>query len=74
MGVKAVFTKVKENLPEIPDLIYDYLKAGKENQHNQAQLMQKMLAQQAKLNQRLIVAVLAAGLLIAQRFFLLPNG
>jgi len=72
MGVKAVFTKVKENLPfwneklpEIPDLIYDYLKAGKENQHNQAQLMQQMLAQQAKLNQRLIVAVLVAGLFIA---------
>ena len=40
MGVKAVFTKIKENLPfwneklpEIPDLIYDYLKTGKETQH-----------------------------------------
>ena len=52
MGVKAVFGKIKANLPfwneklpEMPDLIYDYLKTSRENQHQQAQLMQSMLTQ-----------------------------
>ncbi|GAA0823820.1 ubiquinone biosynthesis regulatory protein kinase UbiB [Colwellia asteriadis] len=72
MGVKAVFAKVKENLPfwneklpEIPDLIYDYLKSGKENQHQQAQLMREMLAAQKKQNQHLVYSVIAAALIIA---------
>ena len=72
MGVKAVFTKIKDNLPfwneklpEIPDLIYDYLRAGKDNHFQQMQLMEKLLAQQAKQSQRLIYTILAVGILIA---------
>jgi ubiquinone biosynthesis protein len=72
MGVKAVFTKIKENLPfwneklpEIPDLIYDYLKAGKESQQHQAFLMQKLLENQAQQSKNLIYSVIGAGLLIA---------
>ena len=72
MGVKAVFSKIKENLPfwseklpDLPDLVYDYLKAGKEGQTQHAQLMEKMLAQQAKQNQRLTYSILAAGTLIS---------
>ncbi len=71
MGVKAVFTKIKENLPfwneklpEIPDLIYDYLKSAKESQQQQFQLMTQLTQQQNNNNQRLIYSVLAAGALI----------
>jgi len=76
MGVKAVFTKIKENLPfwneklpEIPDLIYDYLKAGKENQQQQALLMQKMLKQQQQHNQKIVYSILVAAALITIALF-----
>lgn len=72
MGVKAVVGKIKDNipfwnekLPEIPDLIYDYLKAGKDNHLQQMQLMEKLLAQQTKQSQRLIYTIIAVGILIA---------
>ena len=72
MGVKAVFTKIKKNLPfwneklpELPDLIYDYLKADKENNFQQAQLMEKIAKQQQTNNQRLIFGVVAAGLIVS---------
>ncbi len=72
MGVKAVFTKIKENLPfwneklpEIPDLVYDYLKAGKESQQHQAFLLQKILEQQAKQSKNIVYSILAVGALIA---------
>jgi ubiquinone biosynthesis protein len=72
MGVKAVFAKVKENLPfwneklpEIPDLFYDYLKAGKENQFQQTQLMQKMIEQQAKQHKHIITSIIAAAVIVA---------
>ena len=71
MGVKAVFTKIKENLPfwneklpELPDLVYDYLKAGKEAQLNQSQLMAQFSQQQQKNNQKLVYGVLGAGFII----------
>lgn len=76
MGVKAVFSKIKENLPfwneklpEIPDLIYDYLKAGKESQQQQSQLMAQLTQQQNNNNQRLIYSVLGAGTLIGSVLF-----
>ena len=76
MGVKAVFTKIKENLPfwneklpEIPDLIYDYLKAGKESQQQQALLMQKMLVQQQQHNQKIVYSILLAAALITIALF-----
>ncbi|WP_448547121.1 ubiquinone biosynthesis regulatory protein kinase UbiB [Thalassotalea fusca] len=55
MGIKAVFSKVKENLPfwneklpEIPDLIYDYLRAGKETHYENQKLLQALTHQQQK--------------------------
>jgi ubiquinone biosynthesis protein len=72
MGVKAVFAKIKDNLPfwneklpEIPDLVYDYLKVDKDNQQQQTLLMQKMLIQQAQLSKNVVISVLAAGVIIA---------
>jgi ubiquinone biosynthesis protein len=72
MGVKAVFSKIKANLPfwneklpEMPDLVYDYLKTSRENQHQQAQLMQSMLTQQTKQNQRILYSIVFAAILIA---------
>jgi len=71
MGVKAVLSKIKENLPfwneklpEIPDLIYDYLKAGKEGQLKQSQLMTQLAQQQQVNNQKLVYGVLATGCII----------
>ena len=72
MGVKAVFTKIKENLPfwneklpEMPDLIYDYLKAGKETHFQQAQLIEQLTQQQKANNKRIVFSVLSAGLVIS---------
>lgn len=72
MGVKAVFAKVKDNLPfwneklpEIPDLVYDYLKVGKESQQQQSLLMQKLLLQQTQQNRNVVASVLIAGAMIA---------
>ncbi len=72
MGVKAVYRKIKANLPfwneklpEMPDLVYDYLKTSRENQHQQTELMQKMLTEQGKQNQRIIYSVIAAAIIIA---------
>ncbi|WP_159817015.1 ubiquinone biosynthesis regulatory protein kinase UbiB [Colwellia sp. 20A7] len=77
MGVKAVFTKIKDNipfwnekLPEMPDLIYDYLKAGKESQSQQMQLIEQITQQQQANNQRLIFSVLTAGLCISSALLL----
>lgn len=71
MGVKAVFTKIKENipfwnekLPELPDLVYDYLKAGKEAQLNQSQLITQLAKQQQVNNKKLIFGILATGFVI----------
>ena len=71
MGVKAVYTKIKENLPfwneklpELPDLVYDYLKAGKSAQQNQQQFMLQLSQQQQHNNQKLVRAVFGAGLII----------
>lgn len=77
MGVKAVFTKIKENLPfwneklpEMPDLVYDYLKAGKENQYQQTQLMKQLLEQQKQSNKKIIYSILAASIIIASALLL----
>jgi ubiquinone biosynthesis protein len=72
MGVKAVFTKIKENLPfwneklpELPDLVYEYLKTGKESHFQQAKLIEKMTQQQQINNQGLVYSIVAAGLIIS---------
>jgi len=76
MGVKAVLTKIKENLPfwneklpEIPDLVYDYLKAGKESQQHHASLVQKMLEQQAKQSRNIVYSILTVGIAIVVTLF-----
>ncbi|MGB1263904.1 MAG: ubiquinone biosynthesis regulatory protein kinase UbiB [Cognaticolwellia sp.] len=53
MGVKAVFTKVKDNLPfwneklpEIPDLVYDYLKTNRQAQRQQLITLKQIQHQQ----------------------------
>ncbi len=68
MGVKAVFTKIKDNLPfwneklpELPDLVYDYLKSGKEVHSQQTQLIERLAIQQAQQQQRIIYSILAVG-------------
>lgn len=72
MGVKAVFNKVKENLPfwneklpEIPDLVYDYLSSGKAAHHQQIELLTQIKQQQAQKFSQIIYAVLASGALVA---------
>lgn len=72
MGVKAVFLKIKDNLPfwneklpEIPDLIYDYLKSGKNAQVKQAQLIEQLAKAQQQQNRKLIYSIFAVGSLIS---------
>ncbi|MBU2871218.1 ubiquinone biosynthesis regulatory protein kinase UbiB [Colwellia sp. E2M01] len=72
MGVKAVFSKIKANLPfwneklpEMPDLVYDYLKNHRENQQQQTQLIQTMLFEQNKQNTRIVYSIIIAAIIIA---------
>ena len=72
MGVKAVFLKIKDNLPfwneklpEIPDLIYDYLKSGKEAQVKQAQMIEQLAQAQQHQNRKLIYSIFAVGGLLS---------
>lgn len=72
MGFTALFGKVKDNLPfwgeklpEIPDMVYDYLKTGRESAHKQKQLLEQMQVQQAKQHRQLQASILAASLLVA---------
>ena len=64
MGIKAVFSKVKENLPfwneklpEIPDLFYDYLKSGVHANHKQEQLIIELTQSQQQQNKRLMFSI-----------------
>ena len=77
MGVKAILNKVKENvpfwnekLPEIPDLVYDYLSAGKEAQFQQAQLLKQIHQEQSAQNRKLIHGVLATGFMVTSALLL----
>jgi ubiquinone biosynthesis protein len=72
MGVKAVFEKIKDNipfwnekLPEIPDLVYDYLKIGKESQVQQALLLKQLSEQQQVQSKNTIGSILAAALMLS---------
>jgi ubiquinone biosynthesis protein len=69
MGVKAVYKKIKENipfwnekLPEMPDLIYDYLKAGKESHYQQAQLINELKNQSKKQHKHLLITILISAI------------
>ena len=72
MGIKAVFLKIKDNLPfwneklpEIPDLIYDYLKSGKEAQIKQANIIEQLKLSQQQQSEKVIYSVFSAALLLA---------
>jgi len=77
MGISAVFNKVKDNLPfwneklpEIPDLVYDYLNTGKSAHIKQIELLREInQAQQAKTTQ-LSFSILSAGAMIASALLL----
>lgn len=80
MGSKAVFTKIKENLPfwneklpEMPDLVYDYLKVGRQSQQQQTQLLEKISQQQQGNTQRIIASVLTAGFTITSAILVSQN-
>jgi len=72
MGVKAVFDKIKENipfwnekLPEIPDLVYDYLRAGKDNQNKQSELIESLKRQQSTQHKWLLITVIGSAVLVS---------
>ncbi|WP_076417492.1 ubiquinone biosynthesis regulatory protein kinase UbiB [Colwellia sp. UCD-KL20] len=72
MGIKAVFEKIQENipfwnekLPEIPDLVYDYLRAGKEQQYKQTELLTQLLQQNQQQSKFIAYAVVASALIIS---------
>ncbi|GLX80717.1 ubiquinone biosynthesis regulatory protein kinase UbiB [Thalassotalea eurytherma] len=72
MGVKAVYKKVKDNLPfwneklpEIPDLVYDYLQAGKENHQAQQRLMVELNQQSQQSQKRIILSIIGGSFLIS---------
>jgi len=64
MGVKAVFKKIKENLPfwneklpEMPDLVYDYLKTTQVTRQKQMQIFTELKTQQHK-NHKVVIGTL----------------
>lgn len=72
MGPKAVLRKVKENipfwnekLPEIPDLVYDYLKVGRESQQAQLLQLQALAESQAKQNKKMVSAILSGASIVS---------
>ena len=72
MGVKAVFNKIKENipfwnekLPELPDLVYDYLKNGKDSQQQQITMLKQIQQQNQSNTEKIIYTVLVGTLLIS---------
>jgi ubiquinone biosynthesis protein len=71
MGIKAVYAKIKTNLPfwgeklpELPDLVYDFLKSNQKSQVQQATFMAELSQQQQLNNKRLIRSVFAGSTLI----------
>jgi len=77
MGIKAVYKKVKENipfwnekLPEIPDLVYDYLKTGRKSHDQQAQLINQLKEQQSKQHKQLIFTIAFSAIVICLAIFL----
>ena len=77
MGVKAVFAKIKDNLPfwneklpEMPDLVYDYLQSGKESNKLQAQMFESLKLQQAKHHKWLVITILSSAFIISLSIWL----
>jgi ubiquinone biosynthesis protein len=71
MGIKAVIKKVKENLPfwneklpEIPDLVYDYLKTNRAAQRQQLMTLKQIQLQQQQHSKQITKLVVIATLVI----------
>jgi ubiquinone biosynthesis protein len=71
MGVKAVYNKVKANLPfwneklpEIPDLVYDYLKTNRESQRQQLMQLKQLQMQQQQHSRKMVKTILFATVLL----------
>ncbi|PCI61998.1 MAG: ubiquinone biosynthesis regulatory protein kinase UbiB [Gammaproteobacteria bacterium] len=71
MGVKAVFKKIKDNLPfwneklpEMPDLLYDYLTTGKHHHQQQSELLTQLANQNQRQQRNIIFSVLGVGFLV----------
>lgn len=71
MGVAAVFGKIKDNLPfwneklpEIPDLVYDFLHSGKQANLQQIELLTEIKQAQLIKSRQLTYAILSAGAMI----------
>ncbi|MEW6999710.1 ubiquinone biosynthesis regulatory protein kinase UbiB [Colwelliaceae bacterium BS250] len=71
MGPKALFNAVKENLPfwgeklpELPDLVYDYLKTGRETTLQQQVTLAKWQQQQTEQQHGLRYIIIGATLLV----------
>jgi ubiquinone biosynthesis protein len=71
MGVKAVYNKVKANLPfwneklpEIPDLVYDYLKTNRESQRQQLMQLKQLQIQQQQHSRKMVKTILFATVLL----------
>jgi ubiquinone biosynthesis protein len=71
MGIKAVIKKVKDNLPfwneklpEIPDLIYDYLKTNRAAQRQQLITLKQIQLQQQQHSKQITKLVVIATLVI----------
>jgi len=71
MGVKAVFNKVKynlpfwnEKLPEIPDLVYDYLKTNREAQRQQLMTLKLIQQQQQQHGNKIVKLTIMATIAI----------
>lgn len=77
MGLKAVFAKVKENLPfwneklpEMPDLLYNYLSAGVEKSQQQQKLVEQLLAKQQQQSSRLTYTIISASFIVSSALLL----
>ncbi|REL37153.1 ubiquinone biosynthesis regulatory protein kinase UbiB [Thalassotalea euphylliae] len=71
MGVSAVFGKIKDNLPfwneklpEVPDLVYDFLYSGKQAHLQQIELLTEIKQHQQVKSRQLTYSILAAGAMI----------
>jgi ubiquinone biosynthesis protein len=80
MGIKAVYEKVKTNLPfwneklpEIPDLIYDFLKSQQANNIKQEAFMIQFVEQQNINNKRVLKSIFTGSGLICTVLLFLFN-
>ena len=76
MGIKTVFKKIKDNmpfwhekLPEIPDLVYDYLTITKETQQKKIGLLQEIKEENQRNTDKIIYTILIGTFFICMTLF-----